>query len=1016
MKRLALLFSMMCICTIAALAQRAISGKISDRDTGEGVTQATVSLLKKDSTFVKGVISDTKGHFSVTAPSNGSYLIKITSVGYKTLVKQVSVADGKNVALGKVVLSADAVMLKEAVVSGQAAKVVVKEDTFVYNAAAYHTPEGSVIEELVKRLPGAQVSDDGAITINGKTVKKILVDGKEFMTGDTETALKNLPTSIIEKVKAYDQKSDLARVTGIDDGEEETVLDFGIKRGMNKGIMSNVDLAYGTHQRYAERGMIGYTRSDLRVMGFGNANNTGDQGFPGGGGGPRFGGGAGNGLAASKMLALNFNYEKDKIFSWNTNIRWNHNDNDTWAKKSTENFVNANSFGNSLSQSFQRRDRFNANMRIEWNPDTLTNIMFRPQMSLSKTDNISTSTDATFNEDPYLTVDDPLSDAGMEKLKSQGKVVNTSSSSSLSYSDSKQYSGMLQYNRKLGKAGRNFTLRANVSYNEGASQSTSLKNTLSQAGSAEEAAIKLLTDTTLTNRYTTTPTKSYNINGRATYTEPLTKTLFLQASYQFKYSKSKSDRTTYDFSDAINGRHFMDLGLYTRMPEYRAWDAILREVDTYPNITPNDSLSKYSEYDTYTHEGSLQLRKVGQKWNYTVGIMVQPQNSEMKYKYQGLDTIVKRSVFNFAPSLDLRYKISKVSQMRATYRVQTSQPSMTDLLEVYDDANKLNISTGNAGLKPAFSHNFNFHYNGFAESHTQSWMTFLNFSLTQNQISSMVHYFDKYTAPGEFDDHEHLAGSQLTRPENINGNWNAGGAVMYNASVDSAGVWNINTFTNLYYRNNVSYLFLNTTKETSRNTTRQTTVSERLAFSYRSSWLEVEPNGNVSYSHSVNELQPQSNLDTWSFNYGLNINITAPWGTGFATDAHMNSRRGYSDASANTNEFVWNAQISQSFLKGKPLTVMLQFYDILQNQSNFSRAISSTQRSDSEYNTINSYCMLHVTYRFNSFGGKEARRGGPDGGRPDFNDRRFDRGGDHGPGGGGFGGGPGGGFGGGHRM
>ena len=131
-----------------------------------------------------------------------------------------------------------------------AAKVTLKKDTFIYNATAFRTPEGSTIEELVKRLPGAQVGDDGKITINGKEVKKIKVDGKEFMVGDTKTAMKNLPTNIVNRIKAYDEKSDLSRVTGIDDGNEQTVLDFGLKPGMNKGMFSNADLAYGTHDRF----------------------------------------------------------------------------------------------------------------------------------------------------------------------------------------------------------------------------------------------------------------------------------------------------------------------------------------------------------------------------------------------------------------------------------------------------------------------------------------------------------------------------------------------------------------------------------------------------------------------------------------------------------------------------------------------------------------------------------------------------------------------------------------------
>ena len=168
--------------------------------------QVTVQLLRADSTYVTGAISNESGLFHFKAPENGKYLLKITSVGYKTIIKRIAIEQDKNLAMGNVVIGADAIMLKGAVVTAMAQKVTVKEDTFVYNSSAYRTPEGSVVEELVRRLPGAEVSDDGTIKINGKQVKKILVDGKEFMTGDTKTALKNLPTSIIEKIKAYDEK------------------------------------------------------------------------------------------------------------------------------------------------------------------------------------------------------------------------------------------------------------------------------------------------------------------------------------------------------------------------------------------------------------------------------------------------------------------------------------------------------------------------------------------------------------------------------------------------------------------------------------------------------------------------------------------------------------------------------------------------------------------------------------------------------------------------------------------
>ena len=193
-------------------AQGTITGKAIEAESGEPLPSATVKLLKRDSTLVKGVVTDYDGNFRIAVPNDGKYILKISCVGFKNYSKDITVS-GKNVALGKVSMKTDAIMLEGATVTANASKVTLKEDTFVYNAAAYRTPEGSVVEELVKRLPGAQVSDDGKITINGKEVKKILVDGKEFMTGDTKTAMKNLPTSVIEKVKAYDEKSDLARVS-----------------------------------------------------------------------------------------------------------------------------------------------------------------------------------------------------------------------------------------------------------------------------------------------------------------------------------------------------------------------------------------------------------------------------------------------------------------------------------------------------------------------------------------------------------------------------------------------------------------------------------------------------------------------------------------------------------------------------------------------------------------------------------------------------------------------------------
>lgn len=984
MRKSVLTLLLLFIAMMMQAQQHLITGAIIDKGTNDPVEASTVQLLRADSTYISGAISDENGLFSLQAPEDGSYLLKITSVGYKPTVRRIMMTQGKDLAMGKININAEAIMLKAATVTAMAKKVVLKEDTFVYNSAAYRTPEGSTIEELVKRLPGAEVSDDGSIKINGKEVKKILVDGKEFMTGDTKTALKNLPTSIIDKIKAYDEKSDLAKVTGIDDGEEETVLDFGIKRGMNKGLIANMDLSIGTKQRYSERGMAAYFNDRNRLMLFASANNTNDMGFPGGGG-PGGWGFNKQGLNASKMLGLNYNYENKDKLKMDASLRWNHSDGDISSTVASENFVSQNSsFSNSRAKNFSRSNSWDGRFRLEWKPDTMTNIMFRPSFTIKSSDALARSLSAQFNTDPYQITNDPLEDAaraelGLEDvstskslLQQAGALVNLQSSSSISYSESENLKGMLQYNRRLSAMGRNITVRTDASYGKTDANSLSLTNAymyLVDVANGNE------TDHYNTYRYNVTPTRNYSYSLQATYSEPLWRATFLQLSYKFTYKYSKTDRSTYNFSDFSDEEANQWASI---TPEYRGWGNYLGTLRSPLDEYFDSDQSRFSEYKNYIHEMQLMMRFIRPKYNLSFGAMLQPQRSNFIYDYMGQHIETTRNVTNFSPALDFRYRFSKVSNLRVNYRGTTSQPSMTDLLDITDDSNPLNIKKGNPGLKPSFTHNFRLFYNNYIEKHQRALMTFVNFSMTRNSISDMVTYDDK-------------TGGRTTQPENINGNWNARGAFMFNTAIDSAGVWNINTFTTLAYTNAVGYLSLDG-KTSQKNTTKQTQVGERIAMGYRNNWLEVNLNGTLNYNHARNKLQASSNMNTWQFSYGPSITVTMPWGMSLSTDLSQSSRRGYSDKSMNTNELVWNAQLSQGFLKGKPLTVMIQFYDLLHQQSTLSRALTAMARTDTEYNSINSYAMLHVIYRLNIIGGKQARETMRDGGRPDFGGRPFNGG------------------------
>ena len=973
MKKIVLLIVALMV-AVVSFAQRTVKGRVVEQDTQEAVIQATAALMKGEK-VVANAVTNTEGSFTIKAPEEGSYTLQVTYVGFKTYQKKITLKDGKDYNAGTIKMEPDAIMLKGATVTARAQKVTLKADTFVYNANAFRTPEGSVAEELVRRLPGAEVSDDGSIKINGKQVKKILVDGKEFMTGDTKTAMKNLPTNIIDRIKAYDQQSDLARVSGIEDGEEETVLDFGIKAGMNKGIMANADLAAGTKHRYAGRIFGGVMKDDMKVFLMTNANNTNDMGFPGGGGGGRFGGGR-QGLTANKMVGLNLNYEKTDKLKVDGSVRWNHSDGDTWSKSSTENIYSEqlSSFSNSVKQDFSRSNQWNAQMRLEWQPDSMTNIMFRPNARYNSNDGENSSESATFNENqnPYDYVTDPLFE--LSKLIGGGIVKNFNVQDGISYSDSKNIGGMLQFNRRLNNSGRNITVQLNGNWSEGTSKSMS------------NNYVYLFTtpDTTVTNRYSLTPEDNWSYSARITYSEPIMRQVYLQFSYRYNYSYTKSDRKTFSLTDV----DYTDI-----IPMYRNWDAYLGRLVNPLDSYEDTKLSRMSEYKNYNHTAEVMLRIVRKAYNFNVGFQVLPQKSHFIQDYQGVHADTTRTVTNITPTLDFRWKKSATGQLRFTYRGRTQQPSMTDLLDIVDDSNPLRITRGNPGLKPSFTQNFQLFYNDYFQKHQRAVMTFVNFSTTSNSVANKSTYNSE-------------TGGTITRPENINGNWNGNLGFMFNTAVDSAAYFNVNTFTNLSYNHNVGYVSINNISDSQESVTNSLGINERLAASYRNDWLEIELNGSLNYTRSRSELQPNNDLDTWQFSYGGMVGITCPWGTSLTTNLNMQSRRGYADNSMNTNELIWNAQLSQSFLRGNALTVSLQLYDILHQQSTFSRTITAMSRNDVEYNAITSYGMLHVIYRLNIFGGGGGFGfGGPRGGR-----------GGNGPRGGGFGGGPrGGGFGGGPR-
>lgn len=926
-----------------------VIGTIFDGNDKTPVVQATVQVLSlPDSAMVVGNVTDGDGRFSLRVRP-GNYVLKVSYIGYRTVIKPFALSRQNHFHedFGKIKLTSDAIMLQEATVVAQAAEVALSEDTVVYNSSAYRLPEGAALEALIRKLPGAEIDENGKITINGKEVKKIMVEGKEFFANDPNVAMKNLPVNMIDKVKAYDRQSDMARITGIADGEEETVLDLKVKPGMNKGWFGSADAAGGTHERYNGKLIINRFLDDKQFTAIGGSNNVNDSDFPGGL--SRSSWGAPNGLNTKHRGGFNFATKNNK---WETggSVNFDMDKADILSKEASETFVSntSSSFRNAMNRSNNKNWNLVGDFRFEWKPDDYTNLIFRPEFSVGKTDNISENRSFTFNQDPVHSTDELMDASDLTSLVPEEAIINTILRNTLNKNDNYSYGASLLVNRRLGKKGRNVSLKLKSDYLHNEAEQFSTSNIdYFQGDLADKKEIL--------NRYITTPTNQLNSEVKLSYSEPIAKDMFLQLEYKFQYKRNKSDNSTYD----------MPLDWTVDLGESGMIDGEF-----------NSDLSKLAIYNYYNHQVNLSYKWITKQTRLNVGVSFLPQSSKLNYKKGELDTISNRKVFNFTPTLDIRHSFSKTSYLQLVYRGKSSQPNMGDLLPITDDTDPLNIRMGNPGLKPSFTNTLRFSFNHFDVKKQHSYMAYMVFRNTLNSISSRRVYDD-------------VSGGYITRPENIDGNWNFHGSLGGNWALKNKK-FTVSSFLNTGFNHMASYISnKRVTNDIDKNITKQLNLGERLRGTYRNDWWEVSLNGSIRYLHSRNSYQKSNNMDTYQFAYGASTNVNLPWNMSISTDLSQNSRRGYVDSSMNRDELIWNAQISQNFLKKNAATISIQFYDILKNQSNVSRTISAAMRADTEYNAIYSYCMVHFIYRLNVFGGGKAKQVGPRGkyGRYNHGDR-----------------------------
>lgn len=905
-----LLMLLMILFSPMAFAQQSgvnVTGSVVEQGSDTPIEQATVRLLNvKDSAMVRGVVSARNGSFTLKNVKKGSYLLHITFIGYDPLYQPLQITGKKNpVNVGKLELSDGAIELGEAVVIGKAPEVTVRNDTVEYNADSYKVTEGSVLEDLLKKMPGVEVDSEGKITVNGKEVKKVMVDGKEFFSDDPKVASKNLPAKMIDKLQVLDKKSDMAQMTGFDDGEEETVINLTVKPGMKQGWFGNAYGGYGSKDRYEGNAMVNRFVNNDQITFMGGANNTNNMGFSdlastmfsdmGGGGGRRGGFGAGSGITSSGNAGLNFSkeFKPDKL-TLGGNTRYSHSDNDARSKSDRQNILpgNSSSYDNSEAMSRTKSDNFGVDFRLEWKPDTMTQLIFRPSFSLSHSMN------------------DNFSDA--TTLDNERDTVNTNKSSNYSESNGYNLNASIDFSRKLNNKGRVFSATLSGgnsdSYSDGMNRSDIVY--FNQTDALKNSIIDQR------SRY---DNKGFNYRAYVSWVEPIGHNNFIQATYSISQRKQEALKNVYN-QDA---------------------DGIYNVLDSaYSQSYRNNFISQ---------RASLSFKSQRAKFNYTIGLNLDPSYSSSE-NFVGDTTLSKitRKVVNLSPMAQFNYMFDKHTNLRIMYNGRTSQPSMTQLQPVADISDPTNITIGNPDLNPRYTNNVFIRFQQFTPEKQRAFMIMANGSYIINDIVSYTSYNQE-------------TGVKTTTYKNVNGNYSGNVRMMLNTPLKNKK-FSINSMTMASFANSNGYI------NEEKNTNRNLILSERGGIDFRSSYLDLGVNGNIRYNATSNSLQKENNQNTFNYGAGGYTTIYLPLDFKIESDVNWSTNSGYGDG-FKQNEVLWNASASKSFLKNNQGTLRFKIYDILRQRSNISRSVTASYIQDSEYNTLGSYFMVHFIYRFSIFKG-----------------------------------------------
>ncbi|HWV69590.1 outer membrane beta-barrel family protein [Chitinophaga sp.] len=919
------LWLLACCLSVAANAQKngVIKGTVADTSAGRPVASATITLLlQKDSSLVSFTMTNEKGYFEITNVPAGEYRLLITHVKYHSLQRRVTISAATPVAsFPSLILHDLSIHLNEVEITGEAPPVTLVGDTIQYNAGSFKTPPNSNVEQLLKKLPGVQVEKNGTVKAQGQKVNRVLVDGKEFFGNDPKMATKNLPADAIDKVQVYDRLSDAAQLTGFDDGNSEKTINLKLKQDKKKGMFGKAMAGAGTRDRYEGRFNINSFKGARQLSAIGMANNTNAEGFSfmdmmnfsgelnqlrqSGSGNASFtmssddaaaafmSNGSGNGINTVWGGGLNYNNIIGKKTEFTSSYFYNHynpqQESDTrrqYFLPDSSYFYNQHAASNNLNNT--HRLNLGADIRI----DSLHSVKISSSLGYQENRNNNNSTYETLSEDQQL------ANEGFSNNYSTGHGSNLRND--------------ILFRKKFQHKGRTFSLALQNSANKSESNGSLLSvNHFYNRAASQPGYDSIHQRNTISGNM-----NSYT--ARAVYTEPLFKHSLLEFSIGNSYTKTTSDKTTWDYNGS-NGK-FDQLN---------------------PVLTNN-----FENTYRYTNAG-IRLRTKQKNFSLAAGLNWQDASLEGTIIAGKKDSVIRQTFYNLLPSLRFQYDFTRYRNLSINYAAITNQPDMTQLQPVPDISDPLNIREGNPDLKPELTHAVQLNFISVNPFRNKNLFAFFNIRETQNKIVN--------------DDVVDSLGIKRSRPVNVNGVFNMSGSISLGLPL-RALKGTVNFSSNVGYSKTKQFI------NKAANGISTVSLGPAMRFDLNpADKLDLSFNAGINYYNTTYSLQPALNSGYFMQQYEGEVNWQLPANFYISTSFNyvVNSRR---TEGFNAKVPLWNASVSRQFLRFNRGELKLSAFDILNENVGINRSTNQNYIEDSRVRNLQRFFLLSFTYSLSKNG------------------------------------------------